>query len=221
MDLQFYGGWGILMKKREIEVNEKTGKTETRCSSCGQWFPKEDFYYKKNERQIAGVTSNCRTCLAINTCLSGAKARSYTKSISYEIDIDWARNQLVLQDHRCWWTRQEFDFGDTEIKGLSKYNSLTIDRIDNNEGYTMENSVFVVYWFNTFKGSHNFPELNQKLLGCINAFSVLQTQYRPVNSLTIKDAHDLHTDEFITPTETSAMEAKFKKELEEGKYDDC
>jgi hypothetical protein len=207
------------MGKRDTELNEKTGKTETRCSSCQQWFPTEKFYYKEDESQKVGFHSRCRTCYAINTCLSGAKTRSDEKNLPYEIDINWAREQLVEQNHLCWWTRQEFDFGDTEVKGHPKYNSLTIDRIDNYVGYIKSNCVFAVYWFNKFKGSHNFPELNQKLLGCINAFSVLQTEYRPLNSISLKDAHDLHSKEFLSPTEEQNTTEKIISYLNEGKYD--
>ncbi|WP_044784406.1 hypothetical protein [Bacillus cereus] len=181
------------------------------CKHCKQSFP--------NTIDYMNGTSCIQCHRMINVSLKGAQERAKINNRSYNLDANWIHEQLFKQDYRCWWTGQAFDFSETIIPNIANPNVISIDRLNNEEGYTKENSVLCVNWFNKLKSDYSIPELNHILMGCVSAYAKLQQYFVPYSSQPINQAIETnYQDQFEMPL-TEAEMAEFLKKLDNDYYD--
>ncbi|MED0906775.1 hypothetical protein [Bacillus nitratireducens] len=187
---------------------------ECLCKHCKQTFPLT---------LMKGNT--CRICYQIiEVSLKGAKKRAKNHAeeykCSYKLDEGWIHEQLFKQDYKCWWTGQDFDYSPPIIAGQANPNVVSIDRLNNEEGYTKENSVLCVNWFNRFKSKYTIPELNHILMGCVSAYAKLQQYLVPFSSQPINQVVEQkeYRELFKLPL-TEAEKEKILEKLENGDYD--
>ena len=97
--------------------------------------------------------------------ISSAKSRAKNKSLQFDLDLDWVKERLNV----CEVTGIKFEIRDvtTTSSGRNYANrhpyTPTIDRIDNNKGYTKDNCRVVIWWYNLSKGVWTDDFINQTL----------------------------------------------------------
>lgn len=141
----------------------------------------------KHCKQVFSLTlmrgDSCKTCYQlIDVSLKAARNRAKQYKRPYTLDENWIHEQLFNQGNKCWWTGQDFDFSHPIKRRKANPNVISIDRLNNKEGYTKENSVLCVFWFNRFKSNHTIPELNHILMGCVSAYAKLQQYFVPYST---------------------------------------
>lgn len=188
----------------------KVQRSNKNCKYCKQEFPNNESYFKG---------SSCKTCYALfETSLKNAKGRAEKLSRSFNLDESWVHEQYAKQNQQCWWTGQDFDFSPTIVKGVANPNAVSIDRIVNEEGYTKQNSVVCVNWFNKFKSNYSIPELNYMLMGCTSAYAKIQQVFVPTSTVPFHQLGDEYARQFHLPL-TQEETDKLLKDLEEGHFE--
>jgi hypothetical protein len=156
------------LKKIGLEANfkpggvtryEKAGSEHFCCSSCGR---------DKPLRQRHGTSCNkCHDAQRINTTEKALrhrynKKKSYAKQsgIPFTLTFEEYKRQYAEQDGRDGYTGEQmsFDFG----HGLSRA-TVTLDRIDNDRGYTHGNVMFCCMATNAKKGNRPVRRLIEQL----------------------------------------------------------
>ena len=98
--------------------------------------------------------------------VQGAKHRAIRKGFEFTITDEIVEGMLKQQNGKCYFTNIELTFNTHD------WNSLSIDRINNDLGYTKENIVLVTKFVNSSKNSQTNQEfidnIKQCYLGLIN-----------------------------------------------------
>lgn len=141
------------------------------CKSCKSNLIEDEIFFKIKKE--GNYELHCRRCMSIHKALYRAKSRAKEHSRTYALDYDWAVEQLKKQDNKCYWTRQNFDDRDP-LNKIPRENVLSIDRKQSNLGYTPDNAVFCVNWFNVWKSDLSLPELHHKLQGYLMAYAKIR-----------------------------------------------
>jgi len=79
-----------------------------------------------------------------------AKRRAKLKGLEFTITLDWIVGEIAKQDGRCAMTGIPFDYTKDERYTKHPY-SLSLDRIDNAQGYTPNNTRVVCAMYNYCK----------------------------------------------------------------------
>lgn len=96
----------------------------------------------------------------IHLRVQGAKHRSKDKKIEFELTDEIIQNKLKEQNDRCYYSNVEITY---KIKDL---HCLSLDRIDSNIGYTIENTVIVTWFINQAKSTISSEEFINELKLC-------------------------------------------------------
>jgi hypothetical protein len=81
-----------------------------------------------------------------------AKHRAIRKNIPFEINEDIVLDKLKEQDGKCYISKQQLTFNENEWYGLS------LDRLDSNLGYTVENTILVTKFVNISKNNLTYSD---------------------------------------------------------------
>ena len=84
--------------------------------------------------------------------LSDAKYRAKQKGLAFALTFTDLRDRFIKQQARCFYTGLPFNFKDTLA-------TLSIDRIDNDQGYVLDNIVWCRSGVNSLKSSRSYAEL--------------------------------------------------------------
>lgn len=79
--------------------------------------------------------------------LDASRKRAKEKGFEFELDWDWARQQIEQTNFCCCMTGIPF-FTDTNAQSLANPYAPSIDRVDSKRGYTRDNCRVVIYAFN-------------------------------------------------------------------------
>jgi hypothetical protein len=96
----------------------------------------------------------------IHLRVQAAKHRAKSKNIKFELTNEIIENKLREQNGRCYYSNVEITF---KIHDL---HCLSLDRIDSNIGYTIENTVIVTWFINQAKNSIGSEEFINELKLC-------------------------------------------------------
>lgn len=77
-------------------------------------------------------------------CVADAKLRAENNGLTFEISVE-----ALLPEARTSHDRFAFDLSG----GVSKPQSMSLDRFDNSKGYTLDNTRVIPFWMNRAKGS--------------------------------------------------------------------
>jgi len=131
------------------------------CSTCLSYNPADSFYHRaKNSTRIQGVCKAChqerglawRRTLRGNvlTTMSNASYRSRTRSQAYSLTLDGLLDQLLMQRGRCYYSGVPLELSIPHSDWR-----MSLERLSNDHGYTLENCVWVANEFNTPDYSRN------------------------------------------------------------------
>ena len=101
-----------------------------------------------------------------DTLLKGCKKRAKEKNLRLDIDVKFIKKLTKKQKNKCFWFNIELNF-DGKKKYLFK---PSIDRIDNQKGYTKNNVILVSYFANIARGETDFKtwkDCSQKIIKSI------------------------------------------------------
>lgn len=86
--------------------------------------------------------------------ISRTKQRAKRKGISFDLDLEWLREEIIRQEYCCARTGLEFVY-DTQYSPWQP----SIDRIDGTGGYTRDNVQIVCLMYNLTKNSASDDEV--------------------------------------------------------------
>ena len=150
-----------------------------KCFKCKCFKLTEEF--SKNRSNFDGYQKVCKECFSnyecvkkayinksnklktslevyLNNKISGLKRKCVLKNLPFNIEKGHLIELYHKQNGRCY-------YSDIEIKhnNILQYDSLSIERLNPEEGYVMGNVVLVSFSLNSFKGMMNEIEFKQFL----------------------------------------------------------
>ena len=172
---------------REVLIVKKI--ENRKCTECGNYFPAENFYcttpkstgrkqyhsackdcYKirmrkwdKKVKEKNNGISRSVVCRSKNLksyashIINMAKGRAKKKNIDFTIDVNWFLSSLDNQNWECAISGVKMKVSAGTKSRL--FNGISIDRINNNLGYTPENCWLVCYSINAMKSNFDLGDV--------------------------------------------------------------
>lgn len=118
--------------------------------------------YIRDTHGFAAIDGDCERDLGdldrlIYVAVRKARERAGAKGLAFDITLEDMRDIAARQDHRCAISGLAFDVGKS-LTGRRRPYAPSIDRIDNAEGYTMENVRLVASIVNLARGDFSDSE---------------------------------------------------------------
>lgn len=155
-----------------------------RCSGCGDVLlaTSDNFYIKRNYRDNegtvtnVGLSGNCIPCdklrlrvdkskqrndpeLYCKRVIASLRNRAKEQSVPFDLSGTELYQALVLQDFKCFYTKGHLDFTVKAIKDNHPNRLMpSIDKVDPNLGYVVDNVVWTYYYVNRMKNDLNLEE---------------------------------------------------------------
>lgn len=134
------------------------------CKKCNILYPKTQEFLYLHKEQVNNKFYNryrCKKCVAKKGAIqqtiflekkiyTGAKARAKSKNLDFDIDLE----DIIIPEY-CPLLNIKLESG---LNNSSIANSPSIDRIDNNKGYTKDNIWIISNRANLIKNSASFLE---------------------------------------------------------------
>lgn len=140
-----------------------------KCFKCKKWLELESF--SKNRHVFGGYQKVCKNCFADYECVkkgykekskklknnieeyfkgrsSNIKSRIRNKNLEFDLDGEFLYNLYLQQNKKCFYSEIEI----LHNVGCYQYNSISVERLDPDLGYTKDNVVLCAYSINSFKG---------------------------------------------------------------------
>jgi hypothetical protein len=176
---------GIISNKRLIYSTSKhrcspiiDGKKK--CFKCKEFKLIDEF--SKNKSNFDGYQKVCKECFSnyncvkkgynkkninykvslehyFNTKLSQIKKKCYIKNIPFNLEKGDLFEKYKLQNGKCYYTGIDI----IHNSGCSQFNSISIERLSPESGYTNKNVVLCSFSINSFKGMMNEKEFKEFL----------------------------------------------------------
>lgn len=88
--------------------------------------------------------------------LSGAKIRSLSKSMEFNLTVEWLENKRKEQNNKCYYTGIEFN-------PFKRKHTLSMDRLDSTKGYTTDNVVLCIWIVNSMKNNSSLEDFKDMI----------------------------------------------------------
>lgn len=98
--------------------------------------------------------------------LNGSKTRAHSKSLPFNLTLDYLKEMYEEQEGLCAVTNKPFCFTSHPTKHVADKDSVSLDRVDPKLGYTQGNVRFVTFQVNCAKGFYTDEEFYEM---CSNA----------------------------------------------------
>jgi len=176
----------IISNKRFRESNRKhicnsIINNNKKCFKCKE-FKDVDEEFSKNKSTFDGYAKVCKTCFSNydsvkkgykkqskkrKECLetyfryktTQLKRKSKSKGLDFDLGKGFLYELYKKQNGKCFYTKMDI----IHNEGIFQDNSITVDRIDPNKGYIMDNVVLSSFNVNSFKGMMNENEFKNYL----------------------------------------------------------
>ena len=148
---------------------ELRDKGFSKCGTCEKIKALTEFYEnKKNicKECMKHASSNKRSKMSVNTSLStilsnrysGAKTRAIRYNMEFDLTVDTLKEIYEKQNGVCFYTKEKLEFCS------HNKNTLSIDRINSDKGYTLDNIVLCGALVNNMKNSLSINEFKQIIM---------------------------------------------------------
>jgi len=160
---------GVTSSKRQ------TKKVCRTCSNCG----KEIFYKKSHSNKIVNPTcsrlcmsqyrskyyvgyknTNCKNFTALEKVFHNRVTDIKKRAENKKLEFDLTKEDLIKlynsNGGKCHYTNLPMSL---EKKGMPKYNTMSVDRIDSTKGYTIDNVVLCLFSINMLKAHHDLSDI--------------------------------------------------------------
>lgn len=127
------------------------------CKKCCIERQKE--YYIQNKDKCKEGYKKFESTNILRVRWLAAKHRAIRKNIEFTITMEELENLLIQQNNKCYYTGVEFENDGSRTK------SISIDRIDSNLGYTIDNIRLICSLVNTMKSDRS----EQGFLNCVQS----------------------------------------------------
>ncbi len=153
----------------ELRINYDSVQTGTKqCSTCGKTLAKTE--YHKNKMRSDGLSNECKICAAKrqNILYSGNRRlkirfgvlarRAERLGIPFHITFDeyckWIKSQGESDSQVCLYCGLTINESKAfqRLRGKNRICGFTVDRIDNEKGYTLDNIQRICFLCNVIKG---------------------------------------------------------------------
>lgn len=138
----------------ETEVNNFYQKRKNKCKKCVLSIPNNSYKNMNEEEKKIYIEKN-RIWISNNIIrvrVIAAKNRAIRKNISFEITEESIQQKLKEQDGKCYISKQPLVMEENNWYGLS------LDRLDSNLGYTIDNTILVTKYVNLSKNNLSLNE---------------------------------------------------------------
>lgn len=156
-------------KNQPIKIIDKN---RAECSKCGDIRALSEFQYGRKGQKYEYKFSYCNECrkkqiyLNLNKSIerflaykfNRIKMRAKKINVKFNLDKKSLINLYNKQDGKCFYTGYEMKWG-VDV-GVSR-NSLSVDRISPNKGYTKDNIVLCCNFINTVKSDLSLDEIKR------------------------------------------------------------
>jgi len=140
------------------------------CDGCKYRWSSRDWRTRNPERDKELNTALRQKARATSPwvgMVKSARIRSREIGLDFDLTEEWARDQWT---GKCEVTGIAFDLVNGTIK--ERMRSPSIDRIDNNRGYTKDNVRFVLWAVNAIKGTGTDAEMLEVAKAIVGNFSI-------------------------------------------------
>jgi RNase P subunit RPR2 len=129
------------------------------CRKCKKWLAKDcyDSLSVHAQRSFHGIQNYCKECHKEYRYIRNSKPeyvftelvrKAAKRNKEFTLPKDWAFKKYEKQKGKCFYTKIEMTFGHGKGRVWS---NVSIDRINNDKGYTPENCVLCCLGFNLMK----------------------------------------------------------------------
>jgi hypothetical protein len=143
----------------EIDLNNFYPQRKNKCKKC--ILSKENVRYQKmdenEKKQYSQKQREWRSNNIIKYRVESAKHRAIRKGISFEINEDIILQKLKEQNGLCYISKKPLLLKENDWYGVS------LDRLDSNLGYTIENTILVTKFVNSSKNELSLDEYKKLL----------------------------------------------------------
>jgi hypothetical protein len=151
-----------------------------KCFKCKNFKNVEEF--SKNKSTFDGYQKCCKDCFSnyssvkngyikktikyktnlytyFQTKTSQLKSKSIFKNMDFDLTSGFLLELYEKQNKKCFFTNIEIKHN----TGCHQYDSISVERLDPNKGYTKDNVVLAAFNINSFKGMMNEVEFKEYL----------------------------------------------------------
>jgi len=138
------------------------------CTNCNTK------YLHKSSKSSEFCSTSCRHSYKMQTdfeyklrrLLNGSKARAKLKSLPFNLTLEYLKDLYNEQEGLCAITNVSFCFEPHQTKHVANKNTISLDRVEPELGYTKGNVRFVTFQVNCAKGFYTDEEFYEM---CSNA----------------------------------------------------
>jgi hypothetical protein len=174
IDAVFYKARQLKLKR--FNKNDNAPEGFAWCAVCKRYVKDEFISKYKSNRGVVGKRNICKSCgnaqrnsfmdakrsnpkyrreEMIKTIVKSKRRAAKLKNMSFDLDYEWVDKNLIKQ---CPILNKDFEFPDKKTGSYSNY-AVSVDRIDNNKGYTKNNCILVCRRANMIKNDASPDEL--------------------------------------------------------------
>jgi hypothetical protein len=131
---------------------QRKSKCKKCCSQSQTTKNRYDLMTDDEKKEYKRKLKIWRTDNLIRFRVTSAKHRAIRKGLSFEITENHILEKLKNQDDKCYISKQPLSYNEND------WNSFSLDRLDSNLGYTIENTIIVTKFVNLSKSNLSLDE---------------------------------------------------------------
>ena len=136
-----------------------------KCSKCGDEYPRTAEFFRRHVQMKDGLYPQCKVCtssekrLWYNRLITGCSNRYRKGAVNeFDITVKFLKGLALKQNNKCHWLGIPLD-----LTCKDKLRSPSVDRLDNDRGYTKDNVVLTSRFANLGRHTSTTTEFNEFL----------------------------------------------------------